>query len=63
MRRVEWRGVDDPSRRDAALVRVDAVTVEYWKDDAPRAVTVLKTVGALLTGGTPTVPPSKIIGL
>ena len=51
---------DDPT---IALVRVDANTVEYWTADEPRAVTLFKTVGAMVMGGTPNVPESKTIGL
>jgi general stress protein 26 len=54
------RGREDPT---IALVCVDADTVEYWAADEPRAVTLLKTVGAIVTGGTPDVPESTTIGL
>jgi general stress protein 26 len=54
------KGREDPT---IALIRVDAQTVEYWTADEPRAVTLLKTVGAIVTGGTPDVPESKTIGL
>src|ERR1700712_2055253 len=54
------KGREDPS---IALIRVDADTVEYWAAEEPRAVTLLKTVGAMGTGGTPDVPESKTIGL
>jgi general stress protein 26 len=53
-------GREDPT---LALIRVDADTVEYWAAEEPRAVTLLKTVGAMVTGGTPDVPESKTIGL
>jgi general stress protein 26 len=54
------KGREDPT---IALIRVDADTVEYWAAEEPRAVTLLKTVGAMVTGGTPDVPESKTIGL
>lgn len=54
------KGREDPA---VALIRVDADTVEYWAPDEPRAVTLLKMVGAMVTGGTPDVPESKTIGL
>jgi general stress protein 26 len=53
-------GREDPT---IALVCVDADTVEYWTAEEPRAVTLLKTVGAMVTGGTPDVPDSKTVGL
>jgi general stress protein 26 len=54
------KGREDPS---IALIRVDADTVEYWSAEEPRAVTLLKTVKAMVTGGTPDVPESKTVGL
>ncbi|HEY1531756.1 MAG TPA: pyridoxamine 5'-phosphate oxidase family protein [Galbitalea sp.] len=54
------QGREDPT---IALIRVDANTVEYWDADEPRAVTLLKTVTAMVSGGTPDVPDSKTIGL
>lgn len=54
------KGREDPT---IALIRVEAQTVEYWSAGEPRAVTLLKTVGAMVTGGTPDVPESKTIDL
>ena len=54
------KGREDPT---IALIRVDATTAEFWSADEPRGVTLLRMVGALVTGGTPDVPDSTTVEL
>ncbi len=54
------QGRDDPS---VALLRVHAVTAEYWTSKAPMVVTLAKYAKAAVTGGRPDVGESKVVEL
>jgi general stress protein 26 len=54
------QGRDDPS---VALLRVEAVTAEYWTSNAPMVVTLAKYAKAAVTGGRPDVGESKVVEL
>ena len=54
------QGRDDPS---VALLRVEAVTAEYWTSKAPMVVTLAKYAKAAVTGGRPDVGESKVVEL
>jgi general stress protein 26 len=53
-------GRQDPA---VALLRVEAVTAEYWTSKAPMVVTLAKYAKAAVTGGRPDVGESKVVEL
>lgn len=53
-------GRDDPA---VALLRVQAVTAEYWTSNAPMVVTLAKYAKAAVTGGRPDIGESKVVEL
>ena len=53
-------GRDDPA---VALLKVEAVTAEYWTSKAPMVVTLAKYAKAAVTGGRPDVGESKVVEL
>jgi general stress protein 26 len=53
-------GRHDPA---VALLRVEAVTAEYWTSKAPMVVTLAKYAKAAVTGGRPDVGESKVVEL
>ena len=54
------QGRDDPA---VALLRVQAVTAQYWTSNAPMVVTLAKYAKAAVTGGRPDVGESKVVEL
>ena len=53
-------GRQDPA---VALLRVQAVTAEYWTAKAPMIVTLAKYAKAAVTGGRPDIGTSKVVEL
>jgi len=53
-------GKEDPN---AALIRVDADTAEYWTADSPKAATIFKLVKSKLTGSQADIGKSEVVDL
>lgn len=53
-------GRDDPA---VALLHVHAESAEFWADDNPRAITLIKYAKGLITGERPKLEPSHEVNL